>query len=108
MFFLFCHPQHPTVLLLPIPAPYGPPSAKRKTECKELGGGGGGGASRQFCCNLEYLDVIDVIFGQYRIISCQEKNPDQKILFYHGEILILVFEVDIWGGGGIWILLRVY
>ena len=33
--------------------------------------------------------------GNYIAIPSLEKNPDQKILFFHGEILILRFEVGI-------------
>ena len=29
---------------------------------------------------------VESIFERYATIPCQEKNPDQKILFFHGEI----------------------
>ena len=30
--------------------------------------------------------IVELIFERYTTIPCQEKNPDQKILFFHGEI----------------------
>ena len=36
---------------------------------------------------LSFPDIVELIFERYTTISCQEKNPDQKILFFHGEIL---------------------
>ena len=35
-----------------------------------------------------FLDklIVELIFERYTTIPCQEKNPDQKILFFHGEI----------------------
>ena len=35
---------------------------------------------------LSFPDIVELIFERYTTIPCQEKNPDQKILFFHGEI----------------------
>ena len=53
-------------------------------------------STRAYAYFFSPLDVVDAIFGLYTTILCQEKNPEQKILFFHEEILILVF-----GFGGI-------
>ena len=41
------------------------------------------------------LGVMDAIFCKYRSIRGHEKNPDQKILFFHEEILISKFGLGI-------------
>ena len=30
--------------------------------------------------------IVELIFERYTTIRCQEKNPDQKTLVFHGEI----------------------
>ena len=41
-----------------------------------------------------FLDVVELISERYITIPCQEKNPDQKILFFHGEIRFSKFEIE--------------
>ena len=36
-------------------------------------------------------DQVEVIFCKYRCIHKHKKNPDQKLLFFHEEILISIF-----------------
>ena len=39
-------------------------------------------------------NVLDAIFGKYITIPCQKKKPDQKILFFHRDILFSKFEIE--------------
>ena len=38
-----------------------------------------------FWAFLEKL-IVELIFERYTTKPCQEKNPDQNIVFFHGEI----------------------
>ena len=41
-----------------------------------------------------FLERVDARNRMYITISCQEKNPEQKILFFHDEKLFLKIELD--------------
>ena len=43
----------------------------------------------------KWADVFVVLGnGKYTIIACREKNPDQKILIFHGEKWFSKFEIE--------------